>query len=644
MVGGDPARQVPGRVLLRLVAHHHHLLRPLRDHLVGDGVHPDLAPEGLSAGHRDRVVVEDLVGDVDPRRHRGPYREDPAVVVGPVAEVGEEVVLGGERGVPDPVHPLAAHVGRVVRAPPRVEHRHPVTADPGHRPRAVGDAGRGVVGAPRAEVRRARKDRGRLPRLLRDLVDPGEALDEAAAELLVLRPRRARAPEPGREGPGDNGRGELPPLRDEGPCRLVPLPDDARRRVLAVVEQARQLVLDEPPLLLDHDELVEPRREADDPLRLDRPGEGELVDREPDLRRRLLVDPEVVEGLAQIEVRLAGGDDTDPGAGGRDDHPVHRVRAGECEDRGELLLEEALLVGDRLVLDVDVEAALGKLEVGRLGEPEAVGVDEHRGRALHRVRDRLEPHPAAGPAARREAEEAEVEVLLDRGGIEDRHEGGDERLLRLVGHGRGLRAVVVARNAQDPAPSSRPREVPVLEDVAAPVHPGALPVPDREHPVVLRAGEDLGVLRAPHGGRREILVEAGVEADVVLLEEGPRLDEGVVEASEGGAAVPRDVARGVEAGREVAAALHHRKPDEGLDAGDVDAPGVEGVLVFEGYGRMLHAGILLHGTGAGAGKATDYIAPGLPSRAASRDPSPRPGRHRCRFNIEIVDPDLLPAS
>ena len=39
-------------------------------------------------------------------------------------------------------------------------------------------------------------------------------------------------------------------------------------------------------------------------------------------------------------------------------------RAGEGEDGRELVLEEALFEGDRLVLDVDVEAPFGHREIG----------------------------------------------------------------------------------------------------------------------------------------------------------------------------------------------------------------------------------------------------------------------------------------
>ena len=49
----------------------------------------------LPAGHGDRVVVEDLVGDVHFRRHRRADGEDAGVHVGAIAEVGEHV-LGAE--------------------------------------------------------------------------------------------------------------------------------------------------------------------------------------------------------------------------------------------------------------------------------------------------------------------------------------------------------------------------------------------------------------------------------------------------------------------------------------------------------------------------------------------------------------------
>ena len=61
------------------------------------------APVGrLAAGHRDRVVVEDLVGDVDAGGRGGADRQQAGMGVGAVAEVLEDVLLAGERRLADP--------------------------------------------------------------------------------------------------------------------------------------------------------------------------------------------------------------------------------------------------------------------------------------------------------------------------------------------------------------------------------------------------------------------------------------------------------------------------------------------------------------------------------------------------------------
>ena len=59
--------------------------------------------------------------------------------------------------------------------------------------------------------------------------------------------------------------------------------------------------------------------------------------------------------------------------------------------------------------------------------------------------------------------------------------------------------------------------VAVLEHVGRAVDAGTLAVPDAEHAIDLGAGEQVDLLAAPHRGRGEVLVEAGLEVDVVLL-------------------------------------------------------------------------------------------------------------------------------
>ena len=72
--------------------------------------HRQAALGGLAAGHRHRVVVEDLVGDVDAGRRGGAQRQQAGMGVGAVAEILEHMLFAGERRLPDPGHALGAHM------------------------------------------------------------------------------------------------------------------------------------------------------------------------------------------------------------------------------------------------------------------------------------------------------------------------------------------------------------------------------------------------------------------------------------------------------------------------------------------------------------------------------------------------------
>ena len=75
----------------------------------------------------------------------------------------------------------------------------------------------------------------------------------------------------------------------------------------------------------------------------------------------------------------------------------------------------------------------------------------------------------------------------------------------------------------------------------------------------MRAGEQVDLLRAPDRGRGQVLVDAGLEHDVVLLEELLGAPQRLVEPAQRRAAVAGDEAGGVQPRREVALALHHRQ-------------------------------------------------------------------------------------
>ena len=141
--------------------------------------------------------------------------------------------------------------------------------------------------------------------------------------------------------------------------------------------------------------------------------------------------------------------------------------------------------------------------------------------------------------------------------------------------------MVVAGKAQHAAVLGRARGIAVAEHVAAAVDAGALAVPDADHAVVVGAGREVELLRAPDRGRREVLVHAGLELDVVLFEMFSRGEQLLVVAAERRAAIAGDEARGVQARGAVAPDLRHRQPDQRLDARQEDVAGALGVFLIE---------------------------------------------------------------
>ena len=114
----------------------------------------------LAAGHRDRVIVEDLVGHVRAGGHRSADRETAGVRIGAVAEIDEHMVLVGRPVLADPADAFAAHLARHVGLPVRHEVRHVMAADAGQRAAAFRHHGGGIVRTAGTEVRRAHGRRG----------------------------------------------------------------------------------------------------------------------------------------------------------------------------------------------------------------------------------------------------------------------------------------------------------------------------------------------------------------------------------------------------------------------------------------------------------------------------------------------------
>ena len=373
---------------------------------------------------------------------------------------------------------------------------------------------------------------------------------------------------------------------------VVELADHARRAhaFLPVVELFLDLVLDELALFLDHQNLFQAVGEAPRALRLERPGHGDLVDAQADVSRHFLIDAEVRQRLHHIAERLARRHNTEAGVWRVPDDAVEPVGPRIGEGGVHLPVEDARFLLEDAVGPADVEAAGRKDEIRRDLALNSLLGNLDRGAGLHHVGDALEGDPAAGIAAHGEAVQPEVEVVLHARRVEHRDEAGLEDVLGLVRQGGGLRGVVVAGEHQHAAVLGSAGGVGVLEHVAAAVDARAFAVPHGKHAVVVRAVEQVDLLRAPDRRRGEVLVHAGLELDVVALEVLLRAPQRLVEAAERRAAVARNEPRGVQPGLLVAQALQHHQADQRLRAGEEHAAALDGVLVFEAGFSDFHGG------------------------------------------------------
>ena len=304
MMDRDAGRPIrTRRILFRLVGDDDDLLRALGRDLPRDDRHGQAAVVALAAGHRDRIVEQDLVGDVDAGRGRRADRQIAGVIVGAVAEVLEHVVALGERRLADPVRALAAHVGPAERV---AVHplRHEMAADARIGAHALRHHGRRVVRAAGAEIGRARRHVGhgvdRALRLLQPRHLVGDLLDVAAPQHAladrdrdVVRVERA--------------------LHRKQPLFLFVALADHHRRVRNAVKLLAHLHFDQRALLLDHDDELEPLGEVAQLRTRDRPRAADLEQPDAEVVALHLVDAELIERLAHVEVALADRDDADPG-------------------------------------------------------------------------------------------------------------------------------------------------------------------------------------------------------------------------------------------------------------------------------------------------------------------------------------------
>ena len=348
-----------------------------------------------------------------------------------------------------------------------------------------------------------------------------------------------------------NGDGDLVGLeraidREQVLALLVLLADDDG--MLAVVEQQfPHMGLEQVALFLDADNEIEAAREFMHDGGIERPDEADLEEAQPDLRRHGLIDAELFQSLARIEIALADAGDADLRVRTTtEDDLVETVLLGEGDGRLALEIMEALLLVVPVVIGPDIEAARRHLEVLRNLRADAMQARFDDAGRFDRVMQAFDADPGAGETRQGPAIDRIVVKLLQSGRIEDGDHGIEQCDLALMRHGRGFSTMVIARHDDDAAMFGRARRIGMAQHVAAPVDTGSLAVPDAEDAVIGALAPHLGLLAAPDRGRGKVLVEAGMELDGFGFEQlvGPL--EGLVDTANGGAAIAGDIPCGVE--------------------------------------------------------------------------------------------------
>ena len=160
---------------------------------------------------------------------------------------------------------------------------------------------------------------------------------------------------------------------------VVELADHARPHIIApVIQFFLELIFQNLALLFHHQNFFQPLRKVAHAFRFQRPGHADLVEPDTDIARDVFINAEIFQRLPRIQIRFAGGDNTDARARTIPDDFIELIdaRIGQCRvpfihvHPGFLLQH-----GIRLA---DVQTARWQLKIFRQDDLDAVRIDIDR--------------------------------------------------------------------------------------------------------------------------------------------------------------------------------------------------------------------------------------------------------------------------
>ena len=176
---------------------------------------------------------------------------------------------------------------------------------------------------------------------------------------------------------------------------VVELANDTRTYVLTpVVELFLELVLDHVALFFHHHNLFQTFGELSHTFSFQRPDHADLVKAQTDFLRLCFVDPKDAQGLAYVEIGLSRSDNANSCIRRIHDNAIEAVGSGIRQGGIQLMLQQALFLGQWWVGPADVQTPFRQRN-GRDYRLYAMNVDIDDGRAFNSVRHSLEGDPAA---------------------------------------------------------------------------------------------------------------------------------------------------------------------------------------------------------------------------------------------------------
>src|SRR6185437_1249270 len=174
-------------------------------------------------------------------------------------------------------------------------------------------------------------------------------------------------------------------------------------------------------LLFDDDDQVETLREIGELLPADRPYARNFEEPQTQVITFDLVDAQLIQCLAPIEISFTRRDDTDfrrAAAGGND--AVELIGANKRQHRIALEIVKARLLPQYRVDEADIETAFGHSEVGRRDNIDAIQPSIYDPGRLDGFVHALERGPYARETRHGPSVQRVINNLLDAGRIEDR--------------------------------------------------------------------------------------------------------------------------------------------------------------------------------------------------------------------------------